>query len=52
MFKKIMLGFIKKMFLGLLSTSIVNASQYTQCVSLNNQECLAQPTLYILINIV
>ena len=47
-----MLGLIKKMFQGLLLTCIVNVSQYTQCVSLNNQECLTQPTLYILINIV
>ena len=51
MIKKIMFGFIKKMFLGLLASK-VNASQYTKCVYLSNQECLTQPTLYILMNIV
>ena len=29
-------GFIKNMFIGLL-TSVVNASNHTNCVSLNNQ---------------
>ena len=37
-----MLGFIKRMFIGLL-TSLVNASNYTKCVSLNNQQCMIQP---------
>ena len=32
----LMFGLIKKMFFGLL-TSIVNASNHTKCVSLNNQ---------------
>ena len=32
------------MFTGLL-TSIVNASDQTKCVSLNNQKCMTQPTL-------
>ena len=31
------------MFIGLL-TSIVNASNNTKCVSLNNQQCMIQPT--------
>ena len=32
------------MFIGLL-TGIVNASNNTKCVSLNNQKCMTQPTL-------
>ena len=39
-----MFGFIKKMFIRLL-TGIVNASNHTKCVSLNNQECMIQPAL-------
>ena len=39
-----MFGLIKKMFIGLLA-SIVNASNHAKCVSLNNQQCLTQPTL-------
>ena len=39
-----MFGFIKKMFIRLL-TSIVNASNHTKCVSLNNQQCMTQPSL-------
>ena len=39
-----MLGTIKKLFTVLLS-SIVNASNRTKCVSLNNQKCMIQPTL-------
>ena len=39
-----MIGFIGKMFIGLL-TSIVNASNHNKWVSLNNQECVNQPTL-------
>ena len=35
---------LKKMFIGSL-TSVVNASNYTKCVSLNNQQCMTQPTL-------
>ena len=38
-----MFGFIKKMFIGLL-TSIVNASNHTKYASLNNQHCMIQPT--------
>ena len=38
-----MFGIIKKMFIGLL-TNIVNASNYTKCVSLSNQKCTTQPT--------
>ena len=37
-------GLIKKMFIGLLG-SIVNASNYTKCFSLNNQKCMIEPTL-------
>ena len=32
------------MFIALV-TSIVNACNYTKCVSLNNQKCGIQPTL-------
>ena len=39
-----MLGIIKKMFI-VLSTSIVNASNHTKCISLSNQKCEIQPTL-------
>ena len=42
-----MLGLIKKMFIVLL-TSIINASNQRKCVSLNNQQCLIQPTLIYL----
>ena len=41
---KIMFELIKKMVIVLLS-SIVNASNYTKCVSLSNQKCMIQPTL-------
>ena len=40
-------GVIKKMFIVLLS-SIVNASNQTNCVLLNNQKCIIQPTLIYL----
>ena len=39
-----MFGITKKMFL-VLSSSIVNASIHTKCVSLSNQKCQIQPTL-------
>ena len=39
-----MFGLITKIFIELLS-NIVNASNHTKCVSLNNQQCMAQPTL-------
>ena len=39
-----MFGPIKKILIGLL-TSLANASNHTKCVSLNNQECMIQPTL-------
>ena len=42
---KIMLGFIQKMFIELLMPSVVNASNDTNYVSLNNQQCMIQPTL-------
>ena len=43
-----MVGFIKNMSIGLLSfsrslTSIVNSSEYTKCIFLNNQQCITQP---------
>ena len=39
-----MFGHISKMFIGLL-TSIVNASNHTKRLSLNNLQCMTQPTL-------
>ena len=38
-----MFGFIKKIFMGLL-ISIVNPSNYTNSVLLNNHKCEIQPT--------
>ena len=38
-----MFRFIKQVFIGLLA-SIVNASNHTKCISLNNQQCMIQPT--------
>ena len=39
-----MFRIIRKVFIGLLAI-IGNASNYTKCMSLNNQECMTQPTL-------
>ena len=39
-----MFGLVKKMSTGLL-TGLVNASNYTKCISLSNQKCEIQPTL-------
>ena len=39
-----MFGLIEKLFMGLL-ISIVNASNHTKWVSLNNQKCMIQSTL-------
>ena len=39
-----MFGFIKIIFIGLL-TGVVNASNHTKYVSLNNQQCITQSTL-------
>ena len=39
-----MFRFIKKMFIGLL-TSTVNVSNHTKCISLSNQQCMNQYTL-------
>ena len=39
-----MFGLIKKIFIGIL-TGLVNGSNHTKCVSLNNQKCTIQPTL-------
>ena len=36
---------IKKLFIGLLNSVVVNASSHTKCVSLSNQKCKIQPTL-------
>ena len=41
-----MFGFIKKIFINLLTTtSIANASSHTAFVSLSQQKCITQPTL-------
>ena len=40
-----MLGIIKKMFIVLLS-SVINPSNYTKCISLSNQNCEIQTTLF------
>ena len=42
-----MLRFIKNMFAGVL-TSVVNTFYHTKCVTLNNQKCITQPTLFSL----
>ena len=39
-----MFEFITKMFIGLL-TSVVNTSNHTKAMSLNNLQCIIQPTL-------
>ena len=39
-----MFGFIKKVFIGLL-TDLIKAPNQTKCVSLSNQKCEVQPTL-------
>ena len=39
-----MFGFIKKIFLGLL-TGLVNPSNHTKCVSLSNQKCTTKTTI-------
>ena len=39
-----MFRIIRKVFIGLLAI-IGNASNYTKFISLNNQECMTQPTL-------
>ena len=40
-----MFGFIKKIFIGLLTSIVVNASSLTKSVSLSNQKCEIQPSL-------
>ena len=42
-----MLRIIKKIFIVIL-TSMVNASNYTKCISLSNQKSEIQPTLITL----
>ena len=39
-----MFGFIKKIFIGLL-TDIVRASNHKKCISLSTQKCMTQATL-------
>ena len=39
-----MFGLIKKIFIGLLSSLVVNASSHTECVSLSNQKCNIEST--------
>ena len=39
-----MFGLIKQMFIGLLATT-VNVSNYTECISLKNQQYMIQHTL-------
>ena len=39
-----MLGLIKKMIIGVL-TGLVNASNHTKCMLLNNQKCMTQASL-------
>ena len=39
-----MFELIKKIFIRLL-ISITNTSKHTNCVSLNNQKCMIQPTV-------
>ena len=43
-YNKVMLGLIKKIFIGLL-TGLGNESNHTKCVLLRNQKCMIQPTL-------
>ena len=46
---KIIFELIKKMFIGLLTSLVVNASSHTKCVSLSNQKCKTQLLLiYVL----
>ena len=40
-----MFGLIKKIFMGLL-TGLFNGSNHTKCLSLSNQKCMTQPTLF------
>ena len=47
-----MFGLIKQVFIGLLSfikslSSIANTPDHVKCISLNNQQCMTQPTLLI-----
>ena len=46
-----MFGLIEQVYIGLLSFSgssatIVSAHDHIKCVPLNNQQCMAQPTLF------
>ena len=41
-----MFGFIKKIFIGFLTTtSVVSASSHPKCVSLSNQKYTTKPTI-------
>ena len=37
--------FILKIFIGLLTSVVVNAFSHTKCISLSNQKCMIQSTL-------
>ena len=39
-----MFGLIKRIFIGLLTGLVVNASPHTKCVSISNQKTQIQPT--------
>ena len=39
-----MFGLVKKIFIGLLTSLVVNASSHPKCVSLSNHKCETQPT--------
>ena len=41
-----MFGIIKKVFIVSLSNNTVNGSNHTKCISLSNQKCMIQPTLF------
>ena len=51
---KIIFGFIKQVFVTLASmvhgslASMSNVSNFTTCISLNNQPCMARPTIIYL----
>ena len=40
-----MFGLIKKIFIGLLASIVVNASIHTKCISLSNKKWEIQPAL-------
>ena len=36
-------GFIKKIFIRLLTSVVVTTTRHTKCISLSNQKCKIQP---------